>query len=215
MPPVSKGLNRTGTTGIDQWNERYSSPDYLFGTRPAAFVEREAWRLTAGQSALCVADGEGRNSVFLAEQGLHVTAMDGSDAAAAKARALAQERNVSVAFHVADIASWDWEDRQYDAVLAIFIQFAGPDLRDAIFEGMLRTLAPGGLLLLHGYTPAQLAFNTGGPRVVANLYTADLLADRFKDLEILHLAEYEAELCEGSQHVGRSALIDFVAQKRP
>lgn len=210
---MSRRENRTGTSGIDQWNERYSSPDYLFGTRPAAFLEREAGRLTAGQSALCLADGEGRNSVFLAEQGLHVTAMDGSDAAAAKAGALAQMRNVSVAFHVADIAGWDWEVRQYDAVIAIFIQFADPPLRDAIFAGMVRALAPGGLLLLHGYTPAQIALNTGGPRAAANLYTAGLLADCFRDLEILHLAEYEATLSEGKQHLGRSALIDLVAQK--
>jgi len=80
---------------------------------------------------------------------------------------------------------------------------------------MIRALAPGGLLLVHGYTPAQLAHDTGGPRNLENLYTADLLADRFRDLDILRLEEYEAKLSEGSRHVGRSALIDFVAQRRP
>jgi len=195
------------------WNDRYNTPDYLFGTEPAAFLQREMPRLSSGQSALCVADGEGRNSVFLAGQGLRVTAMDASDVAIAKAQALAAARGVSVDFHVADIAGWDWDARRYDAVIAIFIQFAAPPLRDAIFSGMIRALAPGGLLLLHGYSTEQLAHNTGGPRSIENLYTADLLADRFADLNILHLAEYEAVLAEGSRHVGRSALIDLVARK--
>jgi SAM-dependent methyltransferase len=196
------------------WNDRYSEPGYLFGTDPAAFLHREAGRLSADQTALCVADGEGRNSVFLAERGLQVTAMDASDVAVEKARALADTKGVKVDFHVADIATWNWNARQYDVVAGIFFQFADPELRDAIFAGMIHSLTPGGLLLLHGYTPAQLENNTGGPRILENLYTSDLLADRFKDLDILHLAEYEADLSEGSRHVGRSALIDFVARRR-
>jgi SAM-dependent methyltransferase len=195
------------------WNDRYSAPGYLFGTDPAAFLRRQAGRLTAGQTALCVADGEGRNSVFLAELGLNVTAMDGSDVAVTKARALAAARRVSVDFHVSDICEWDWRAHRFDVVAGIFFQFAGPALRDEIFAGMVQSLAPGGLLMLHGYTPAQLDYNTGGPRVLKNLYTADLLSDRFKDLDILHLAEYEADLAEGSRHVGRSALNDLVSQK--
>ncbi|MFM1864105.1 MAG: hypothetical protein RLZ26_2627 [Pseudomonadota bacterium] len=196
------------------WNDRYSEPGYLFGTDPADFLYREAGRLSAGQTALCVADGEGRNSVFLAEQGLRVTAMDASDVAVDKARALADSKGARVDFHVADIAAWDWDARRYDVVVGIFFQFADPKLRDEIFAGMVHALAPNGLLLLHGYTPAQLDHNTGGPRIRENLYTSDLLADRFKNLDILHLAEYEADLSEGSRHVGRSALIDFVAQRR-
>lgn len=196
------------------WNDRYKAPGYLFGTDPAAFLQREAYRLFPGQTALCVADGEGRNSVFLAERGLNVTAMDSSEVAVEKARALASARGVTVDFQVSDVATWNWEERAYDVVVGIFFQFAGPDLRDNIFAGMVRALAPQGLLLLHGYTPAQINYNTGGPRAVENLYTANLLADRFGELEVLNLSEYEADLSEGTQHVGRSALIDFVAQRR-
>ncbi|MEY4889748.1 MAG: hypothetical protein RIQ75_878 [Pseudomonadota bacterium] len=196
------------------WNERYSEPGYLFGTEPAAFLRREASRLSAGQTALCVADGEGRNSVYLAGLGLSVTAMDASEVAVEKAQALARANSVTVDFHVADIARWDWTARPYDVVAGIFFQFAGPSLRDEIFAGMIRALAPGGLLMLHGYTPAQLVHNTGGPRVLENLYTSELLRDRFRDLDLLHLDEYEADLAEGSRHLGRSALIDLVARRR-
>lgn len=196
------------------WNERYSEPGYLFGTEPAAFLRREASRVSAGQTALCVADGEGRNSVYLAGQGLTVTAMDASEVAVEKARALARAKSVTVDFHVADIARWDWTARPYDVVAGIFFQFAGPSLRDEIFAGMIRTLAPGGLLMLHGYTPAQLVHNTGGPRVLENLYTSELLRDRFRDLDLLHLDEYEVDLAEGRRHLGRSALIDLVARRR-
>ncbi|MEO6301321.1 MAG: class I SAM-dependent methyltransferase [Paracoccaceae bacterium] len=196
------------------WNERFSGIDYLFGTEPADFVAREALRLPKCQRILSVADGEGRNSVFLAGNGHWVTAMDGSDVGVAKARRLAAERGVLVDTHVADIATWDWHATPYDVVLGVFIQFAGPRLRADIFRGMQAALKPGGLLLLHGYTPEQLAHNTGGPRAVENLYSVDLLVDVFAEMEILKLEVYEAELSEGVGHSGPSALIDLVARKR-
>lgn len=195
------------------WNERFSGEDYLFGTEPADFVRRVAPGLPEGK-LLSVADGEGRNSVWLAGQGHQVTAMDGSEVGVAKARRLAEARGVSVDFHVADIAAWDWTAQPFDVVLGVFIQFAGPQLRSQIFDGMKAALRTGGLLLLHGYTPEQLAHGTGGPRAVENLYTEDLLRAAFADMEILTLTSYEAEISEGKGHSGRSALIDLVARKR-
>lgn len=196
------------------WNERYAAAKgYLFGTEAADFVKRTAPRLQAGARVLCIADGEGRNSVHLATLGFKVTAMDYSDVAQEKARALALARGVSVDFRLSDIGSWAWEPGRWDAVVAVFIQFAEPTLRDAIFAGMQRTLVPGGLALLHGYTPRQLDFGTGGPRQVDQLYTADLLRDRFREMEILDLSEYDAEIHEGAGHSGPSALIDLIARK--
>lgn len=195
------------------WNEKYSKPGYLFGVEPAQFLRDHAGYLTAGASALAVADGEGRNSVYLAEQGLNVTAMDGSHIALEKAKALAMARDVTVSFHEADINQWDWQPAQFDLVVAVFIQFVGPQLRAAIFQGMKRTLKTGGVLMLHGYTPEQIAHGTGGPSQPENMYTPEILEQAFAGFEILELAAYERHVDEGEGHSGRSALIDLVARK--
>ncbi|MBY4891902.1 methyltransferase domain-containing protein [Rhodobacteraceae bacterium N5(2021)] len=195
------------------WDKRYEAQDYVFGTEPSQFLKQHAALLEAGSTGLAVADGEGRNSVFMAECGLEVTAMDSSAVGQDKARRLAEARGVSVDFQLADLATWDWSPAQYDVVAAIFIQFADPAFRDAIFDGIERTLKPGGLLLLHGYSPRQLAHGTGGPGVAENLYEPDMLAARFSDWEVLRLAEYEETLDEGTGHSGKSALVDLIARR--
>lgn len=201
------------------WNGRYTAvgDDYLFGTAPNKFVTRQAERLKSGMTALSVADGEGRNSVWLAEEGLSVTALEFSPIALHKAQRLAAERHVEVDFILADVLKWDWPVGAYDVVLAVFIQFASPEQRALLFSSMKNALKPGGLLLLHGYTPKQLEYRTGGPSKVEYLYTEALLREAFSDLEFLELREYEDMLKEGSgdqrHHSGRSALIDMVARK--
>lgn len=192
------------------WDERYSGEDYLFGTAPAQFLLRHRDLIRPGGTALCVADGEGRNSVWLAEQGLSVTAWDSSAVALEKGRRLARGRNVSVEFLQADAQSFDWPERQYDHVVAIFVQFAPPDLRAAMFDGMLRAAKPGGLVMLHGYTPDQMGRGTGGPPCPDHMYTVPMLTERFGDYEILQLREYEADLQEGRGHSGPSSLIDLI-----
>lgn len=198
---------------LDRWNSRYAGDDYLFGTKPNAFLAGQRDRLAPGRRALAVADGEGRNGVWLAEQGLRVTAVDFAPAALAKARRLATERGVAVTFVEADLAAWEWPEQRFDVVAAIFIQFADPTLREAIFQGIRRTLAPGGLLLLQGYRPEQLQYGTGGPPHAENMYTAALLQDAFSGLEILHLQEHDSVIEEGTGHRGLSALVDLVARK--
>lgn len=195
------------------WDERYGGADYLFGTEPNRFLTEQSERLQPGASALAVADGEGRNSVYMARQGLRVTAMDSSRVGLAKARRLAERRGVDVNFVEADLADWKWTPGAYDLVVAIFIQFAEPAFRAELFDGMQRTLKPGGILLLHGYTPRQIEYGTGGPPQVEHLYTPEMLAEAFSGMEILTLRDYEARLAEGSGHAGRSALIDLVARK--
>ncbi len=195
------------------WNERYSKPGFLFGTDPAQFLVEQQDYLQRGKTALCIADGEGRNSVFMAEKGMKVTAQDASEVAIDKARGLAAARGANVAYRLGDLRDFDWDETQYDLVAGIFIQFAEPDFRDAIFEGMKRALVPGGILLLHGYRPRQLEYGTGGPPCAENMYTVDLLRDAFADMEILRLEAYDREVQEGCGHSGMSALIDLVARK--
>ena len=196
------------------WDARFAGEDYLFGEAPNAFLAAQAHRLKPGWSALAFADGEGRNGVWLAEQGLDVLAVDSSAVAQEKARRLAQKRGVSVRFEHADLTNWDFPAAAFDVVAAIFIQFAGPALRPRLFAGLTQALKPGGLLLLEGYRPEQLVFRTGGPPNAENLYTEDLLRAAFADMEIVELASYDEIIREGAAHNGMSALIDLVAVKR-
>jgi len=195
------------------WDQRYAREDYLFGTEPNALLQRQAARLSAGQSALAVADGEGRNGVWLAERGLNVASVDISMVGVAKARRLARKRGVDIAFERADLKHWDFPHNAFDVVVAIFIQFAPPALRDRIFTGMRAALKPGGILMLRGYRPKQLDYGTGGPKEVEQLYTRSLLETAFGDLNIVSLEEHDSEIHEGDGHSGMSALIDLVAEK--
>lgn len=195
------------------WNERFAKVGFLFGEAPNAFLARQAARLTPGQRALAVADGEGRNGVWLAQQGLDVVSVDGSAVAQDKARRLAGQRGVRIQLELADIAGWAFGEAEYDVVAAIFIQFADPPLRTALFAGMQRTLKPGGLLLLEGYRPEQVGNGTGGPPTPETLYTEPMLREAFAGLEIVDLASYDAVIEEGSGHSGMSALIDLVARR--
>lgn len=196
------------------WNARYSQPGWFYGREPNTWLSEKAALLRAGGRVLCVADGEGRNSVWLAQQGWQVQAFDLSDVAVAKARRLAAEAGVTVDHRVADFDSWPWVDASHDAVVAIFIQFADPAMRARQFAQMRRALKPGGLLLLLGYTPRQLELGTGGPGVLSHLYSATLLREAFDDMDIIELVEYEAVLTEGERHSGLSALVGLVARRR-
>ncbi|WP_322892042.1 MULTISPECIES: class I SAM-dependent methyltransferase [unclassified Yoonia] len=195
------------------WEERYSaSDDYLFGTAPAAVLADNPWLALAGQSVLCVADGEGRNSVHLAQSGMEVTAFDLSPTAVGRTKALADSAGVAVQAHVAGWGDWDWS-QQFDMVAAIFIQFADPTLRARQFADMTRALRPGGRLLLHGYRPEQVGRGTGGPPHVENMYTESLLRDAFAGWHVERCASYERDQQAGSGHVGPAALIDFIARR--
>lgn len=199
---------------LDRWNARFSEPGYLFGTAPNAFLAAQAHRLKKGQRALAIADGEGRNGVFLAKQGLSVTAVDFSPVALAKAKALAEKEGAALEFIEADLARWHWPAAAFDVVAAIFVQFAPPPLRAAIFRNVQAALKPGGLLLLQGYRPEQLDYRTGGPPHAENMYTEPMLRAAFAEMEILHLASHDSVILEGPGHAGMSALIDLVARKR-
>ena len=201
------------------WSKRYSDAgkEYLFGTEPNRFLARHEALLQNGGSAISIADGEGRNSVWLAGLGLKVTGVEISAVAIEKARHLAAARKAEVEFIQADMlaTSFPPTDLQgaFDWVIGIFIQFVGPQGRDRQFEVMKRLTRPGGHILLLGYTPKQLEYGTGGPSAIENLYTEDMLRAAFANWDIEELVEYEDTIAEGTGHVGRSALIGMVARK--
>lgn len=198
---------------LDRWETRYAAPGYHFGTAPNAFLKSKAHLLKPGQSALSIADGEGRNSVFLAECGLKVRAFDFSPTALGKARQLAKDRGVAVSYEQADLETWDWPVAAFDVVVAIFFQFCGPEVRARTFANIKRALKPGGLLLMEGYRVEQLKYKTGGPSKAEQLYSRALLEDSFSDFSSLEIEEYDREVQEGTAHGGMSALIDLVGHK--
>jgi SAM-dependent methyltransferase len=198
---------------LERWEARFAAPGYHFGTEPNAFLKSKAGLLKPGQKALSIADGEGRNGVFLAEQRLDVLAMDFSPTALAKSRALAKQRGVTIRTEQADLDTWQWPAGEFDVVAGIFFQFCAPPLRAKVFANIKRTLKPGGLLLLEGYRPKQLEYKTGGPSQVENLYTRALLEESFADFATVEIAEYDSEIHEGHGHGGMSALIDLVGRK--
>lgn len=195
------------------WNQRYDREEYIFGKLPNAYLASQAALLKSGQRALLVAEGEGRNAVWCAQLGLQVDAFDLSPVGLEKARRLAQEQGVRANFFVSGWQEWSWTPEAYDVVILVFAHFVADEERARLFANCVTTLRSGGLLIVQGYTPGQLAFKTGGPPDPALLYTENTLRQAFAALDILECREYEAELNEGTRHVGHSALCGLVARK--
>jgi len=203
------------TDATQFWNERFDKKEFIFGKEPNEYlVEQVSLYLKPNSSVLCIADGEGRNGVWLAKQGMRVTGFDVSDIALSKANQFAADNKVNIQYSLCDTDGFDWQTNSYDAVVAIFIQFADPEMRARIFKQAYRTLKPGGLFILQGYTPKQLEYKTGGPSLIEHLYTEEMIRELSQDFEILQIQCYEKELSEGARHTGMSALLGMVAKKR-
>jgi SAM-dependent methyltransferase len=196
-----------------RWEDRFAVPDYAFGKEPNYFLASCKPLLPRSGKALAVADGEGRNGVWLAEQGLDVVSLDFSPSAQQKARALAKERGVAVTFLQADVHTFDYPEATFDVVAEIFTQFSAPPERTMKWAGMRKAVKPGGLLIIQGYTPKQLQYGTGGPKEIENLYTRAMLEEAFRDFHDLKIVEEELELHEGTSHGGMSAVINLTARK--
>ncbi len=202
------------TDATQFWNERFDKEEFIFGKEPNEYlVEQAAHYLKPGSSVLCIADGEGRNGIWLAKQGMNVTGFDVSDIALAKAKQFAQDNQTNIKYSLCDTDGFDWQANSYDAVIGIFIQFADPAMRSRIFQQVQQALKPGGIFILQGYTPKQLEYKTGGPVLLEHLYTEEMIRELSHGLEILNLHCYEKELSEGARHAGMSALLGMVAKK--
>lgn len=195
------------------WDARFATDTYIFGTEPNVFLASRQDLFKPGMRVLALADGEGRNGIWLAQQGCEVLSVDVSPIAIGKARKLAAQRAVSLRFECADLMNWQWPDSQFDAVICVFIQFATPAERKVLFDGFRAALKPGGVLLMEGYGVKQLQYTSGGPGKLENLYTLDMLREAFADWQVECLREYEVVLDEGPKHSGLAALVDLIARK--
>lgn len=196
-----------------RWEVRYAAAEYVFGTEPNYFLKRCKPLLPKSGRVLAVADGEGRNGVWLAEQGLDVVSIDFSPAAQAKARSLAEKRGVSLTIEQADVHNWAYPEAAFDVVVEIFTQFSTPAERPQKWAGMRRALKSGGLLIVEGYTPKQIEYGTGGPRQAEHLYTRAMLEEAFGDFADVVIVQEELEIWEGDGHGGMSAVIGLTARK--
>lgn len=203
----------TSLSEYDRWETRYRVPDYVFGREPNYFLAACKHLLPRSGRALAVADGEGRNGVWLAELGLDVVSLDFSPSAQAKAATLARERGVAMTIERGDVHNWAYPEASFDVVCEIFTQFSNPSERTRKWAGMKRALKPGGLVILIGYTPKQLQYGTGGPKELANLYTRALLEETFGEFRDVAIEEEELDMHEGASHAGLSAVIHLTARK--
>ncbi len=193
------------------WDERYDDEAYAFGTEPNDFLRAEAGRISRGR-VLCLADGEGRNGVYLAELGHDVLSVDLSSVGLRKAEALAQDRGVQIATHLADLAEWPIEAESWDGIVSIFCHLP-IDIRTSLHRRVVAGLKPGGIFVLEAYTPDQLAHGTGGPGSVDLLMTSTALSEELAGLELVHNRELERDVVEGSFHTGRAAVVQVVGIK--
>ncbi len=196
------------------WDGRFAEKGYAYGTEPNAFLTSQKQYLKPGMRALAVADGEGRNGVWLAQQGLDVLSVDQSAVGLAKARELAAQRKVSIRTEQADLTTWKWPENEFDVVVAIFIHFPSA-MRAPMHARMVAALKPGGVLILEAFTPKQLEYKTGGPQDPAMLYTMELLRKDFEAGERLLLEEVITGLNEGPYHRGQAAVVRLVLRKLP
>jgi SAM-dependent methyltransferase len=196
---------------LSDWNERYSTDELPYGTAPNDFVAEQAALIPPGP-VLCLAEGYGRNAIWLAARGHVVTAMDQSPVALARGRALAVERGVSVTFVEDDLARFDLGEGRWQGIVSTFAHVP-PALRRDVHARAVRALAPGGVLILEAYAPAQLARTTGGPRDVELLMRAEVLREELAGLDVLIAHEVERAVREGPQHTGIAAVVQVVARK--
>ena len=198
----------------DFWNARYAEPGFAYGTEPNAFLASQRKYLQPGMKALAVADGEGRNGVWLAQQGLDVLSVDGSAVGLRKAQELAKSRGVSIRTELADLTRWQWPENEFDIVAAIFIHFP-PEHRARMHEKMRRALKPGGVLIMEAFTPEQLKYKTGGPPVREMLYTVEMVREEFSKGEILLLQQMLTDLHEGPYHRGTASVVRLIVKSKP
>jgi SAM-dependent methyltransferase len=196
----------------DFWNERFAPQVYFYGKAPNQFLIDSAHYLSPSSRILCLGEGEGRNAVYLATLGHQVSAVDLSDEGKKKAELLAQEQHVSLNYIVADLASFDFGDQKWDAIISIFCHLPA-DIRQLVHQKVFNGLKTGGKFIIQSYNPEQLKFNTGGPKDINMLYTKEILLNDFPSFNWKKLENSMEEIQEGIGHQGMSSLLSGISVK--
>ena len=192
------------------WNERYAANEYIYGTTANTFLMENIDLMQGPVLSLC--EGEGRNAVYLASRGLRVQGVDCSDVGLKKAQALAQSRGVTIETEVADLAEYQPKENHYGTVISIFAHLPSK-VRQRIYPMVEAALKPGGILLLEAYAEKQLQYDTGGPKDIDMLMTAEKLQHEFSGLSPILIREIEREVLEGDMHSGLASVVQFIARK--
>ena len=193
------------------WNNRFAAPQYIYGETPNAFVAEMSPQIPAGP-VLCLAEGEGRNAVHLATLGHRVTAVDQSEAGLAKAQRLAAAHGVEIETVLADLGNFIIEPGVWSGIVATFAHLP-PAIRRKVHAQAVRGLRPSGVFVLEAYTPAQLAFDTGGPKSPELLMTLAGLREELAGLKFVIGREIERDVIEGDGHTGRGAVVQVLARR--
>jgi SAM-dependent methyltransferase len=193
------------------WDERYSTQEYAYGTKPNKFLEENVTQIPKGM-VLSLAEGEGRNAIFLAKQGYTVTAVDASIVGLNKARKLAEENGVMVEFIHADLADYDLGENKWDGIVSIFCPLPS-SLRQQLYKKVEAGLKRNGVFLLEAYTPDQLKHGTGGGNSVDVMQSKESLRLELAGLKFRHLIELERDVIEGIYHTGIGAVVQAIASK--
>ena len=194
------------------WEERYGVDDYVYGTEPNSFLRDQVSVLPMGD-VLCLAEGEGRNAVFLATTGRRLSSVDLTEAGVAKTLRLAVSAGVFVDAVVGDLANYDLGVNRWDAIVSIFAHMPSP-VRVDLHRRVVASLRPGGVFLLEAYTPDQIGKGTGGPGSADLMMTIEGLRSELEPLEFVHAEEREREIVEGTHHTGIGSVVQVIARKR-
>lgn len=194
------------------WNQRFSEEGHAYGTEPNDYLKARASEIPADGEVLCLAEGQGRNAVWLAQQGFHVTAMDASTAGMASANALASERGVEIQFELGDLADYPVGESRWDGIALIWVPMS-PDLRRVVLPACARGLKLGGILIYEGYGPRQPEYGTGGPSQPEMLPTLHEVRAELSGLHFLHAEEADRAVVEGKYHTGMSHVVQITARK--
>ena len=197
----------------DFWNEKFAATDYAYGTEPNDFLVSAVTKLKRG-ATLSLAEGEGRNAVWLAQQGFTVSAIEQSEKGVGKTLRLALQRGVIVMAERGELETFHIQPNSWDLVVSIYAH-TPQELRRKVHRQVVAGLKPGGVFVLEAYTPAQIPNNTGGPKDASLMPTAELLRSELAGLVFDHIEEVERDVVEGSLHTGTAHVVQVVAHRAP